>query len=276
MPSILTKLNIPQEDLTPTIHTTTTVHGTLSTDTTIIRNLLITPLNGDPSVPLDIAYTCHQLPNVLHNVPSPQEVSSIPGLSHLAEKFPPKENWPTLMLIGRDCAQSQKHLQTVSSEDRHQLAIQTPLGWTIMGKPAPYTRPLPTSSSTSDYCLVTTTVEVHPQPQEVLLTTCNEESRPTSATQEKNDLPCNTRNVRWKPELSTIHHIEAEGKQKPTSATILQQKEHATKKRFWCTNRNKRYRDQLVDWVITTHQLDALNSHNEPHCPSPRLILHKP
>ena len=48
------------------------------------------------------------------------------------------------MMIGRDCAQAQKHLQTVSSEDKHQLAIQTPLGWTIMGKPAPATRPLPT------------------------------------------------------------------------------------------------------------------------------------
>merc|ERR1712240_828334 len=50
----------------------------------------------------------------------------------------------TLMLIGRDCAQAQTHLQTVSSEDRHQLAIQTPLGWTIMGKPAQTTLPLPT------------------------------------------------------------------------------------------------------------------------------------
>merc|ERR1711873_234206 len=67
-----------------------------------------------------------------------------------------------------------------------------------------------------------------------------------------------------------------EGKQKPTSATLLQQKEHASKKRTWCTNRSKRYRDQLVDWVITLHQLHALDSHSEPHCPSPRLILYKP
>ena len=82
--------------------------------------------------------------------------------------------------------------------------------------------------------------------------------------------------VRWQPKLITIHEIEAEGKQKPTSATLIQQKEHAAKKRAWCTNRSKRYRDQLVDWVITLHQLHALNSNNEPHCPSPRLILHKP
>ena len=144
-----------------------------------------------------------------------------------------------------------------------------------MGKPAPYTRPLPTSGSTSDYCLVTK-VEVTPQPTEVLHTTCNEESQPPSATPEKDDPPSNTKKVRWKPELSTIHHIEAEGRQAPTSAKLLLQKEHATKKRTWCTNRSKRYRDQLVDWVITLHQLHALNSHTEHQCPSPRLIINKP
>ena len=85
--------------------------------------------------------------------------------------------------------------------------------------------------------------------------------------------PPNTKRVQWQPKLTTIHEIETEGKQKPTSATLLQQKEHASKKRTWCTNRSKRYRDQLVDWVITLHQLHALNSHSEPHCPSPMLIL---
>ena len=143
MPSVLTKLNIPQEDLTPITHSTVTVHGVQIHESIAIKGLLITPLNGDPPISLDSARTM-PLPDVRDDVPSPQEVLSIPGLSHLAEKFPPKENWPTLMLIGRDCAQAQTHLQTVSSEDRHQLAIQTPLGWTIMGKPAHTTRPLPT------------------------------------------------------------------------------------------------------------------------------------
>ena len=140
---------------------------------------------------------------------------------------------------------------------------------------SPFT-PTSTSSSTKDLCLATTTAEVHTPPQEVPLTTRDEESQPISATQETDDLPSNPKSVRWKPEPPTIHHIEADGEQKPTSATMLQQKEHASKRRSWCTNRSKRYRDQLVDWVITMHQLDALNSHREPNCPSLRLILHKP
>ena len=73
-------------------------------------------------------------------------LSSIPGLSHLAKNFPNKKEWPTIILIGRDCAQLQKHLQYVSSEDKHQLAVQTPLDWTIMDKPADSTLPLQTSS----------------------------------------------------------------------------------------------------------------------------------
>ena len=82
--------------------------------------------------------------------------------------------------------------------------------------------------------------------------------------------------VRWQPNLTTIHEIEAEGGQKSTSAMLLQEKELLNKKRSWCTNRSKRYRDQLVDLVITMHQLDALNTNRKPHCPSPRRILYKP
>merc|ERR1711873_8798 len=32
--------------------------GTFPTKTTIVRNLLVTPLNGEPAIPLDLAYTC--------------------------------------------------------------------------------------------------------------------------------------------------------------------------------------------------------------------------
>ena len=177
-----------------------------------------------------------------------------------------------------------------------------------MGKPAPYTSPLPTCQphssptsceknasalkaqapirmpqplnasffthaslhSTSDHCLVVTTAEVHPHPKEVPFSTSDEKPQSTEEEQPT------TQRVRWQPNLTTIHEIETEGLQKPTSATLLQQREHASKKRTWCTNRSKRYRDQLVDWVVTLHQLNALNSQSEPHCPSPRLITNKP
>ena len=138
----------------------------------------------------------------------------------------------------------------------------------------PFT-PLPSTSPATDHCLVTTIAEIHPQPKEVFFSARDETPQPTSVPPTAQEPP-NTKRVRWQPELTIIHEIETEGKQKPTSVTLLQQREHASKKRTWCTNRSKRYRDQLVDWVITLHQLHALNSHTEPQCPSPRLIINKP
>ena len=91
MPSISKEQSIPQEDLTPETHSTVTVQGIQTHESVIIKGLLITPLNGDPSIPLDSARTL-SLPDVWNNVPSPQEVLSIPGLSHLAEKFSAKED----------------------------------------------------------------------------------------------------------------------------------------------------------------------------------------
>ena len=159
-------------------------------------------------------------------------------------------------------------LQTSADALLHKIQeLRQEVPHTLNPKAPPFT-PQPSQSSTTNHCLVVTTAEVHPQPKEVPLNSSDGKTQPTEKE------PPNTKRVRWQLEPSTIHHIEAEGQQKPTTATLRQQKEHASKKRTWCTNRSKRYRDQLVDWVITLHQLHALNSHSEPHCPSPRLILH--
>ena len=95
-------------------------------------------------------------------------------------------------------------------------------------------------------------------------------------THQTGEKPPGKKGVHWKRDLSTFHYIEAEGEQKPTTATVLQDQEYASTRRSWCTNRSKRYRDQLVDWVTTMHQRHALNTNTEPHCQSPRLILNKP
>ena len=172
-------------------------------------------------------------------------------------------------------------IQQLRREEPHALNPKAP----------PFT-PLPNPNSTTDLCLMVTTAEIQPQPKEVRPNTrkkpqpifvsptkVDQSSQPKMENPDIHQIeeqPPNIKKVRWKPELSIIHDIEAEGEQKPTSATLRQQKEHAAKKRSWCTNRSRRYRDQLDDWVITLHQLQALNTHSEPHCPSPRLILHKP
>ena len=148
-------LDVDPQDQISTSNITTTVHGTgKPVQCLTIKNLIVTPLSGDASISIETAIT-HDLPDVLDDVPSPEEVITIPGLSHLADSFPPKESWPTIILIGRDCIPAQSHTRTVLSEDNCQLAVQTPLGWATIGKPAQSTRPL-SYEQAYDTCLLYT------------------------------------------------------------------------------------------------------------------------
>ena len=71
---------------------------------------------------------------MLHEVPSRTEVARIPGLKHLASKFHDKRtNWPTIILIGRDCIRAQRQKQIISTHDGHPIASDTPFGWVLIG-----------------------------------------------------------------------------------------------------------------------------------------------
>ena len=87
---IIKELQIAHRDFTASDLTVQTVNGIQHNETFIIKNLLITPLSGDEPILINEART-YQLPDVLNDVPTPQEVRSIPGLSHLAENFPSKK-----------------------------------------------------------------------------------------------------------------------------------------------------------------------------------------
>ena len=103
----------------------------------IISGLVVSSLEEDNEISLPPTYTnTRSLPNVIKEIPSPEDISSIPGVSHLAKKFPKKQDWPTILLIGRDCmlAQTQDHLTW--SDDQSQVAAKTPLGWVLIGSPA--------------------------------------------------------------------------------------------------------------------------------------------
>ena len=140
-PEVIEDLAINEKDQSPVYQTTTTIHGTHPQYHTNIRGLLIHPLTEDTPIPLENALT-QKLPNLAENIPTPEEVASIPGLSHLSTKFPQKQNWPTVLLIGRDCMQVHTQSHPTWSSDNRQLAAKTPLGWVVMGRPAHHTSPL--------------------------------------------------------------------------------------------------------------------------------------
>ena len=133
-PSIIHLLDIHQEDITPSTLSTTTVHGTSRpAKCNLINGLQVQPLDESSTIALPPIYTQKRIPQVLHEIPSKEEVYSTPGLEHLANHFPDKENWETIILIGRNCSQAQLQQQEATSTDQSQIASRTPLGWVIIG-----------------------------------------------------------------------------------------------------------------------------------------------
>ena len=81
-PDVIEELGIAHSDISSSALTTTTINGTKSQMCQSVQNLMISPLSGDPPINLENALT-QDLPNVIQDIPTPTEVLSIPGLSHL-------------------------------------------------------------------------------------------------------------------------------------------------------------------------------------------------
>ena len=146
-PNIMEDLRITEDDTTPSELITTTIQGTSMPERChIISGLVVSSLDDDNEISLPPTYTnSKSLPNVIKEIPSPEDISSIPGVSHLADKFPEKQDWPTILLIGRDCMLAQTQEDLTWSDDQSQVAAKTPLGWVLIGSPATF-KPNPKTS----------------------------------------------------------------------------------------------------------------------------------
>ena len=104
----------------------------------IIHGLIVTPLDGQPAVPLPRAIMQNPIPDALNQIPSKQEVANTVGFESFAKHFPEKNySWPTLLLIGRDCVPIQWQHQFRAKNNPSQMVVETPLGWALVGSPDP-------------------------------------------------------------------------------------------------------------------------------------------
>ena len=181
-PNIMEDLRITEDDTTPSELITTTIQGTSMPERChIISGLVVSSLDDDNEISLPPAYTnSKSLPNVIKEIPSPEDISSIPGVSHLADKFPEKQDWPTILLIGRDCMLAQTQEDLTWSDDQSQVAAKTPLGWVLIGSPATFKPNPKTPRSQPQNCLHTSqykTILQRPIPSAM-----NKNSQQTSLT----------------------------------------------------------------------------------------------
>ena len=101
----------------------------------IVDELTVTSLDKKTSISLPPSYIYKTLPDAIHEIPAPADVTEISGLEDLAPNFYKKnDEWPTIILIGRDCIQAQTQEQTRFATDGTPMATKTPFGWVLIGE----------------------------------------------------------------------------------------------------------------------------------------------
>lgn len=135
-PRTLEQLAIPKDQLTSHMLATTTIQGrSKPTSCHSLKNLQISAFGDSERFTIRSTIIQNPLPNGLDMVPSRQEVEAIPEFSHIAKEFPEKNNeWHTIILIGRDCLPVHLSRQTILDSNQTIAAVQTPLGWTLIGQ----------------------------------------------------------------------------------------------------------------------------------------------
>ena len=108
-PHIKRLLTIPESSIEASTQSVITIEGPSSPrPCEIIYNLVVSPLTGNSKIKLPPSVMQNPIPHAWNQIPSPEDVASIKGFSHLAGYFPEKDpKWPTLWLIGRDCIEAQ-------------------------------------------------------------------------------------------------------------------------------------------------------------------------
>ena len=135
-PHIKRLLTIPESSIEASTQSVITIEGPSSPrPSEIIYNLVVSPLTGNSKIKLPPSVMQIPIPHAWDQIPSPADVASMKGFSHLAGYFPEKDpKWPTLLLIGRDCIEAQWQQQYHAKEENStQMAVKTPVGWALVG-----------------------------------------------------------------------------------------------------------------------------------------------
>ena len=100
------------------------------------------PMKAEKAVQLPTCITSLHMPEVWEEIPDPEDVKRVFGengdWSGLEENFPKKDpRWTTLLLLGRNCKEAMEVKQFVTGCEGKPHAVETGLGWTLIGEHVP-------------------------------------------------------------------------------------------------------------------------------------------
>ena len=85
------------------------------------------------AIELPTCYTRESIPINIDHIPTADKARKFTHLQHIANEIPPLLNFDVGILIGYDCVNALRPLETVTGTKDQPYAIRTPLGWTIVG-----------------------------------------------------------------------------------------------------------------------------------------------
>ena len=94
------------------------------------------PLDDQKKIILPLVIMQNDITDASNQIPSRKEVKVTPTTDHFCKEFQEnEERWETIVLVGRDCIETQWQKQYRSDENSLQLVAKTPLVCTLVGSP---------------------------------------------------------------------------------------------------------------------------------------------
>ena len=111
-----------------------TMHAVETVETQKIEGLVVSHNKQEMEIPLPKCYSRQQIPVQRDQIPRPEIAKKWKHLRQIAEEIPSyKEDLPVGILIGNNCIQAIKPRNIIPGEPNDPYAIQTALGWGIIG-----------------------------------------------------------------------------------------------------------------------------------------------
>ena len=126
------------------------MHGRTLVDSAIVKDLIVTDVNGKNPVELPRAYTRQEIPAEVEQIPTPEIVGRIEHLKGIASEIPAYD--PELeigLLTGSNCPNTLVLLSVILSESDGPFALRHKHSWMVSSPPQLRNEPLTNKVTTN-------------------------------------------------------------------------------------------------------------------------------
>ena len=164
-----------------------TMSSSSTVDSNVVPDLLVRGMTLPTQIKMGRCYTRDFIPVDRHHIPTRTTAEKWSHLQDVAREMPALQGCEVGLLIGYNCPRALAPRQVVTGTGTEPYAVQTELGWSIVGSSESKTD----KDWTSQCCRVVTTEMPSPTPQDVLRTVdVDFAEKHHGDVSSQNDIPC--------------------------------------------------------------------------------------